>query len=128
LSRNEDENMVVREGASRPSADVKASVLEDLKKPLPLPPKAPTSNPNSVAVKPQELPNVAPAKPVVVAPPPPPPPVPVLAAKVPEGPPSRDPPRMDTEGFIRYWLVLAPLPSEKEKGGAAEILADRLRG
>src|SRR5207249_2819311 len=32
------------------------------------------------------------------------------------------------EGFIRYWLILAPLPSEKEKAGGAEIVADRLRG
>jgi hypothetical protein len=52
----------------------------------------------------------------------------VIAAKVPEGPPSRDPSRMDNEGFIRYWLVLAPLPAENPKGGAAEVMADRLRG
>ena len=143
LSRNDDENMVVREGASRPSADVKVSALEDLKRPLPQPPqppKAPVENPNSVAVKPRELPSVASAKPVVVptppspppsAPPPPPAPVPpvtVIAAKVPEGPPSRDPSRMDNEGFIRYWLILAPLPSEKEKAGGAEVMFDRLGG
>src|SRR5262245_28944855 len=90
LARNEDENMIVREGASRPSADIKAAALEDLKRPLPPPPKATPANPASVAVKPQELPNVAPSKPVekpqpVVAAPPPV--IPVIAAKVPEGPP-----------------------------------------
>jgi len=133
LARNDDENMVVREGATRSSVDVKASALEDLKRPLPPSPKAP-ADPSSVAVKPQELPSVAakPAekpKPVTVAPPlPPPPPVPVIAAKVPEGPPSRDPSRMDNEGFIRYWLILAPLPSEKDKAGGPEVMADRLRG
>jgi len=131
LSRNEDENMVVREGASRPSADLKASALEDLKRPLPPPPKATSPDPGSVAVKPQDLPSVAAVKvsekpkPVVA---PPPPPVPVIAAKVPEGPPSRDPSRMDNEGFIRYWLILAPLPSEKEKSGGVEVMTDRLRG
>jgi hypothetical protein len=52
----------------------------------------------------------------------------VIAAKVPEGPPSRDPSRMDNEGFIRYWLILAPLPSEKEKAGGAEVMFDRLGG
>ena len=36
-------------------------------------------------------------------------PVTVIAAKVPEGPPSRDPSRMDNEGFIRYWLILAAI-------------------
>ena len=35
---------------------------------------------------------------------------------------------MDNEGFIRYWLVLAPLPSEKEMAGQLEILADRVKG
>jgi hypothetical protein len=131
LARNEDENMIVREGPSHPSADAKASALEDLKKPLPPSPKVAPIDPKSVAVKPQELPSVA--KPVekpkpVVAAPPAPPPVPVIAAKVPEGPPSRDPSRMDNEGFIRYWLILAPLPSENPRAGAAEVIADRLRG
>ena len=131
LARNDDENMVVREGGSRPSAEAKTSALEDLKRPLPPPPKSVASDPQNVGVKPQELPSLAPSKPVEKPKPsvvPPPPPIPVIAAKVPEGPPSRDPSRMDNEGFIRYWLVLAPLPSEKEKGGAAEIAADRLRG
>jgi hypothetical protein len=137
LSRNEDENMVVREGASKP-AEAKESPLDDLKKPLPAP--KPAVDPKSVAVKARDLADVAPAKPppkpvevpkpvVVEAPKPtpalPPPPV---AAKVPEGPPSRDPSRMDNEGFLRYWLVLAPLPSERPKAGGAEILADRLNG
>jgi len=141
LSRNEDENMVERGGASKPSADAKESALEDLKKPLPPPVKA-SSDPKSVGVRPQELADVAPAatkasetpKTAVpekpretpkVAPPVVPPPV---AATVPEGPPSRDPSRMDNEGFLRYWLILAPLPSEKPRGGAAEVLADRLGG
>jgi len=124
LSRNDDENMVVREGGARPSADVKTSALEDLKRPLPPPPKAPPADPNSVAVKPRELPSAAPSKPLVA----PPPPVTVIAAKVPEGPPSRDPSRMDNEGFIRYWLILAPLPSEKDKSGGAEVMVDRLGG
>lgn len=129
LSRNDDENMVVREGGSRPSADLKNSALEDLKKPLPQPPQATPSDPKSVAVKPRELPVAAPAKPVVVPPAlPPPQAVTVIAAKVPEGPPSRDPSRMDNEGFIRYWLILAPLPSEKEKAGGAEVMVDRLGG
>jgi hypothetical protein len=35
---------------------------------------------------------------------------------------------MDNDGFIRYWLILAPLPSENAKAGGAEVLADRLRG
>jgi hypothetical protein len=136
LARNEDENMVVREGASLPSADAKESALEALKKPLPQPPKA-APDPKNVAVKPQDLAPV-PAKPIESAQgrpvekpkevPKVPAPPPIPAAKVPEGPPSRDPSRMDNEGFIRYWLILAPLPSEKEQAGGAEILADRLRG
>jgi hypothetical protein len=132
LARNEDENMVVREGASRPAPDAKASALEDLKKPLPQPAKA-APDPKSVAVKPQDLlpvPAKLAEKPreTPKAPAPPPPPPAIVAAKVPEGPPSRDPLRMDNEGFIRYWLILAPLPSEKEQAGGAEIVADRLRG
>jgi len=141
LSRNEDENMIVREGATRPSTESKTSALEDLKRPLPPPPKAP-SDPKNVSVKPQDLADIAPAPPKAaekpvkavaaekprevpnVAPPPPP----AVAAKVPEGPPSRDPSRMDNEGFLRYWLVLAPLPAEKDKAGGSEILADRLGG
>jgi hypothetical protein len=128
LTRNEDENMVVREGASRPSAEAKESALEELKKPLPPPPKA-APDPKNVAVKPQDLAQVPskPAEKPKEAPKAPPPP-PIPAAKVPEGPPSRDPLRMDNEGFIRYWLILAPLPSEKDQAGGAEIAADRLRG
>jgi hypothetical protein len=45
---------------------------------------------------------------------------------VPAGPPSRDPSRMDNEGFIRYWLILSPLPSEKERASGAEVAALRL--
>jgi len=33
---------------------------------------------------------------------------------------------MDNEGFIRYWLILAPLPSEKERASGAEIAAARV--
>ena len=188
LSRNDDENMVVREGA-KPSEEVRESALDALKKPLPAPTK-PVSDPKSVAVKPQDLADIAPPAPkpaekpkeapklapVAPAPvpekpratPPPPPPAPVTpekpkapaappapatpekpktpapaptkapaplpppappappAAKVPAGPPSRDPSRMDNEGFIRYWLVLMPLPSEKERASGAEVAALRL--
>lgn len=153
LSRNEDENMVVHEGASKPNLETKQSALEDLKKPLPSPKLA--VDPQSVAVKPADLADIAPApaklpekpkesaKPAPVTPPaPPPPPAPSApekpkalpppappappAAKVPAGPPSRDPSRMDNEGFIRYWLILAPLPSEKERASGAEIAAIRL--
>ncbi|HEV3029727.1 MAG TPA: hypothetical protein VG457_19265, partial [Planctomycetota bacterium] len=182
LSRNDDENMVVREGA-KSSEEVRESALDALKKPLPPPPPAKSvSDPKSVAVKSQDLADVAPPapkpavkpkeapKPVSVAPPPvpekpkapaPPPPAPVVpekpkvpasppspppapaavkapaplpppappvppAAKVPSGPPSRDPSRMDNEGFIRYWLVLSPLPSEKERASGAEVAAQRV--
>ena len=34
----------------------------------------------------------------------------------------------DAEGFIRHWLVLAPVPSAAEDAGAAEIEADPLGG
>ena len=34
----------------------------------------------------------------------------------------------DKEGFIRHWLVLAPVPSAAEDAGAAEIDADPLGG
>src|SRR6185436_12763672 len=153
LVRNEDENMVVREGSSRPAVEPKESALEALKRPLPPPPKNP--DPTSVAARPQELADVAPAampapkapeapkapklpeapkvaapvapKPVE-APKAPPPPVPPPAAKVPEGPPSRDLSRMDNEGFIRYWLVLASIPAEKEMAGGAEVAAERIPG
>lgn len=133
LARNEDENMVVREGAARPAVDAKTSALEDLKKPLPPPPKTMPLDPSSVAVKPMEVANIAPARPIdkpkpVEAAAPPPPPVQVIAAKVPEGPPSRDASRMDNEGFIRYWLILAPLPSEKEMAGGVEVATDRIGG
>lgn len=153
LSRNDDENMVVREGA-KPAQEVRESALEALKKPLP-PPVKPISDPQSVSVKPKDLAETAPAAPVKPvekpkdapkpATPPPPPPAPPApkapappaplpppappappAAKVPAGPPSRDPSRMDNEGFIRYWLILAPLPSEKERASGAEVAAVRL--
>ncbi|HLY10621.1 MAG TPA: hypothetical protein VKW04_15060 [Planctomycetota bacterium] len=168
LSRNDDENMVVREG-SKPVEEVRESALEALKKPLPPPPPV-VADPKNVAVKPRELADIAPPapkpaekpkeapKPVPVAPAPPPPPAPEKpkapapptppppapvapkapaplpppappvppAAKVPAGPPSRDPSRMDNEGFIRYWILLGPLPSEKERASGAEVAALRL--
>lgn len=198
LSRNDDENMVVREG-SKSSEEVRESALDALKKPLP-PPVPPVSDPKSVGVKPQDLADIAPSAPkrvekpkeapqpapvspapapekpktppappatpekpkaaVPATPPPPvaekpkapvpppaaaekpkapvpaaprapaplPPPAPAVppAAKVPPGPPSRDPSRMDNDGFIRYWLILAPLPSEKERASGAEVAALRL--
>ena len=63
---------------------------------------------------------------------PPPPPVvrPVEAAVAP--PPPRptvkpvDPTRIDEEGFVKYWLLLAPIPSEKELTGGVEIAAAQL--
>ncbi len=54
----------------------------------------------------------------------PPAPPPVL----PPAPPPRDPTRVDAEGFVRYWVVLAPIPSEKELAGAAEIRRETLPG
>jgi hypothetical protein len=142
LSRNEDENMVAREGGARPVIESKESALEALKKPLPPPPSAnpPSANPPSapmgasqtVGGKPTEIaakPAEKTKEPVKATPPPPPPlPPPIIPAKVPEGPASRDPSRMDNDGFIRYWLVLAPLPSEKEHAGGAEVAAERIPG
>lgn len=64
------------------------------------------------------------------APPPPsvPDPVPVPVPVTPPRPLAKpaDPTRIDEEGFIKYWLVLAPIPSEKEMAGGAEISAERL--
>lgn len=66
------------------------------------------------------------------APPPPPPPPAEIAAAPPPAPPPRplakpaDPTRIDEEGFIKYWLVLAPIPAEKEMAGGLEIAAARL--
>jgi len=98
LSRNEDENMVVREGASKPLEETKQSALEDLKKPLP-PPKL-AVDPKSVAVKPQELADIAPApaKPVEKpkeSPKPPPvaPPVPPPVPPTPPPPPAPEKPK-----------------------------------
>lgn len=154
LARNDDENMILREAAARPSAETKESALEALKKPLPALAQ-PDEDPKAVAVKVRDLADIAPPKPAEKpkAPPKAPlrapekpkevarvpqtpaaplapaaPVIPAAAARVPEGPPSKDPSRMDNDGFIRYWLILAPLPSEKEMAGAAEIVADRLRG
>lgn len=112
LSRNVDENLVVREG-SAPKAPAKTdtSALDELKKPLPRP------DPKSVAVTPAEAPRPA-AAPAPVAKPEP--------KRVPEGPPSKDPSRMDAEGFIRYWLVLGAIPADKEMSGAVEVAREQL--
>lgn len=56
----------------------------------------------------------------VAAPPPPPPPPPRPAAK------PADPTRIDEEGFVKYWLLLAPIPSAKELSGGVEIVAAQL--
>jgi hypothetical protein len=63
-----------------------------------------------------------------VVPPPPPPPVADIAVAPPPKPTMKpaDPTRVDEEGFIKYWLVLAPIPSEKEMAGGAEVAASRL--
>ncbi len=60
---------------------------------------------------------------------PPPAPAPVAIAAAP--PPRAamkpaDPTRIDEEGFVKYWLLLAPIPAEKELAGASEIAAARL--
>jgi len=124
LARNEDENMIVREGATKSPEERKASALEDLKKPLPPPPSVP-EDPKNVAVAPGEAAVVAPSPGKPKPPENPKTPAPA-AAKVPAGPPSRDPSRMDNEGFIRYWVILAPLPSERERASGAEVAAVRL--
>lgn len=73
----------------------------------------------------------------VPAPPPPPKPAPAPEARpapppaveVAVAPPPRartkpaDPTRVDEEGFLKYWLLLAPVPALKEMAGAAEIHA-----
>lgn len=64
--------------------------------------------------------------------PPPPPPAPIAEISVAPAPIPKaamkpiDPTRVDEEGFIKYWLVLAPIPSEKEMAGGAEVVASRL--
>lgn len=86
----------------------------------PPPPAAPKPPPQEIAVKPP----LTKASDPVVSPPapaePPPPPPPKAAMK------PLDPSRIDEEGFVKYWLVLAPIPSEKEMAGGAEIAAARL--
>ncbi len=61
----------------------------------------------------------APAPAVAVSASPPPAPIPPPL-------PPKDPTRVDAEGFIRYWVVLAPIPSEKEMAGAAEVQREQL--
>ncbi len=80
-------------------------------------------DPQAVAAAPPPPPPPPPARPpveIAAAPPPPPPPPPRTAAK------PADPTRIDEEGFVKYWLLLAPIPSEKELSGGAEIAAAQL--
>jgi hypothetical protein len=102
LSRNEDENLVAREDAPKKPVAPKPSPLDELKKPLA---PAPAADPRNVSVAPAPAPK-----------------------RVPEGPPSKDPSRMDAEGFVRYWLVLGPLPADKEMDGAAEVAREKVPG
>ncbi|HEX7899070.1 MAG TPA: hypothetical protein VF950_15000 [Planctomycetota bacterium] len=63
------------------------------------------------------------------APKPPPPPAVAEIAVAPAPKPLAkpvDPSRVDEEGFIKYWLLLAPIPAEKEMAGGAEVVAQRL--
>jgi hypothetical protein len=66
------------------------------------------------------------------APPPPPKPAPKPAATAPEPPvPGNsaplEPSGIDAEGFIRRWLVLAPIPSAKELAGLPELHTQQIR-
>lgn len=110
LSRNDDENLVVRADAPKKPLAAKPSPLDELKTPLAPPPApasvpAPEADPRNVSVVPAPAPK-----------------------RIPEGPPSKDPSRMDAEGFVRYWLVLGPLPADKEMDGAAEVARERVPG
>jgi hypothetical protein len=109
LSRNTDENLVAREAPPKPAPPRQADPMEDLKRPLPAP------RPDAAAV------SAAPAggaQPISVRPP--------EARRVPEGPPSVDPSRMDAEGFVRYWLVLGPIPADKEMSGSLEVAKEQI--
>jgi hypothetical protein len=110
LSRNQDENLVARHDPPKPPPAPSGASLEELKKPLPAP------DPTAIAAVPPDAPVTAPVKPAPPAPAPPPAP-----KRIPEGPPSRDATRMDAEGFLRYWLLLGPIPAEKPLQGSAEI-------
>lgn len=104
LDRNEDPNLT---SAALPQAAAKEiSTSEAGPKP------ASKEVPTSVATP------EAPAKEVAEIAVPPPPPKPAMKPA--------DPTRIDEEGFIKYWLVLAPLPAEKEMAGGAEVVASRL--
>lgn len=111
LSRNTDENLVAREAPPRPPSAKPADPLEDLKRSRP----APRPDAAAVVAAPSEV-----SRPISVTPPKP------EARRVPEGPPSVDPSRMDAEGFIRYWLVLGPIPADKEMSGAAEVAKEQV--
>jgi hypothetical protein len=65
-------------------------------------------------------PSPPPAQPISAAPPPPRVPAPPLRP--------RDPSRLDDEGFVRYWLILAPIPARRELAGAAEVADERIPG
>src|SRR5262245_25128914 len=42
--------------------------------------------------------------------------------------PAQDALKPDSEGFIRNWLVLAPIPYEGEDNGAVEIVREQIKG
>jgi hypothetical protein len=110
LSRNTDENLVARETSVKGPAPKPADALEELKRSRP----EPRPDAAAVAAAPAEV-----AKPVPISVKPEP-------KRVPEGPPSVDPSRMDAEGFVRYWLVLGPIQADKEMSGAAETAKEQI--
>jgi hypothetical protein len=74
------------------------------------------------APRPSPPPEPISVRPPAPAPAPPPPPPPLLKAKT----APRDPSRLDEEGFIRYWLLLGPIPARRESAGAAEVTDERV--
>ena len=86
-------------------------------------------DPQAVATEPAPPPPPAPPAPRPAEPVRPP--VEIAVAPAPAPPPRAvlkpaDPSRIDEEGFVKYWLLLAPIPSEKEMSGGAEIVAAQL--
>jgi hypothetical protein len=102
MSRNEDPHATAAAAPPPPPPPSKPApvVVETAAKPPPVPEKTPGLISPAAAVEPAPPPRAA-AKPV-------------------------DPTRLDEEGFVKYWLVLAPIPSEKELAGGVEIAAARL--
>lgn len=106
LDRNQDPNLEA--AVAPPTAPVAAPPT-----PSPKPPPRPVPAPSAEAI----------AVKAAVPPPSAPPSAPPKAPAVP-----RDPSRLDEEGFIRYWLLLAPIPLMKEHAGAADVAAERIPG